>query len=192
MLRRTVIAALLAPGIAWAACMNEDGAGPFIEQTGRELAAIMAAPDQKAQLLPFLDRVVDVPGMARFCLGRYWQTATGPEREAYLRLFRALLANGLSERLASSTAKMARVQTSKPECRGDEIHVPTLVERAYNKSNRIVWVVVNAGTAFRIVDVTAEGISLRITQRSDTAAFLQRQDGSIGALVQAMEQKTRG
>ena len=190
MLRRTVLAVLL-PAAAYAECTNEAAAPLFIEQTGRELGTILAAPD-RAQLAPFLDRVVDIPGFARFCLSRYWQAATAPQRETYLRLFRILLAKNLSERLAASTANVAKVQTLKPECRGDEIHVPTLVERPYNKPNRIVWVVVNAGATFKIIDVTAEGISLRITQRSDTAAFLQRQNGDVGALLRAMEQQAAG
>ena len=102
-----------------------------------------------------------------------------------------MLATNVADRLASATSQLAQVQTGRPELQGEEIIVPTTVTRPNNKPNRIVWVVTPAGNSFRLVDVVAEGMSLRITQRSDYAAFLQRNGGEVGALLAAMRQQAR-
>ncbi len=190
--RRTLLGLLLAtPAFA----QDVAFAAPFIERTGRELGALIAAnPDpatRRAQLAPFLERVVDQDRLARFCLGRYWPQATAAQQAEYLALFRATLATNVAGRLASATSELAQVQTGRPERQGDEITVPTTVTRPNNKPNRVVWVVVPSGSAFRLVDVVAEGISLRITQRSDYAAFLQRNGGSIEALLAALRAQVR-
>jgi phospholipid transport system substrate-binding protein len=41
----------------------------------------------------------------------------------------------------------------------------------------------------RIIDVVAEGVSLRLTQRSDYAAFLTRNNNDIDSLMRAMRQQ---
>ena len=74
---------------------------------------------------------------------------------------------------------------------GAEIMVPTTVTRPNNRPNRIVWVVIPSGNSYRLVDVVAKGMSLRITQRSDYAAFLQRNGGAIEALLVAMRNQVR-
>ena len=38
----------------------------------------------------------------------------------------------------------------------------------------------------RVVDVIAEGTSLRLTQRSEYSSVIQRNNGQVGALLQAM------
>ena len=42
----------------------------------------------------------------------------------------------------------------------------------------------------KVIDVVAEGISLRLTQRNDYAAVLSRSNNDVGALVAAMRQQT--
>ena len=191
-LRRTVVAILLAVP---AAAQEVTAAGPFIERTGRELGALIAAhPDpvqRRAQLAPFLERIVDVDGLARFCLGRYWPQATPPQRAEYLTLFRAMLAANVGDRLAAATSELAQVQSSRPERQGDEIIVRTIVTRPNNQPNRIDWIVIPSGATFRLVDVVAEGMSLRITQRSDYASFLQRNGGGVETLLAALRQQVR-
>ena len=188
-----VVTGLAVAGTALAQPADPAPAAPFIQRTGRELGALVAAnPDPAARrdrLASFLDRVVDVDGLARFCLGRYWQAATPAQRTEYRRLFRIVLANSVASRLGAATAGVAQVQTGRPEWKSDEISVPTLVERPNNRPNRVVWFVVPAGDSYRIVDVAAEGISLRQTQRSDYTAFLSRNNGDLAALLRALEQQ---
>ncbi|MBC7799533.1 MAG: ABC transporter substrate-binding protein [Gemmatimonadaceae bacterium] len=165
-------------------------AGPFIQRAGNELAELIAGqpslPERRRRILPFLERVVDVDAVARFCLGRYWATATPQQQAEYLAQFRLVLANGVAGRLGEYRGDRIRVVTGRPDSREGGIHVPTTVERPGNRPNSVVWIVVPSGNTFRIIDVVAEGISLRLTQRSDYAAYLGRNGGDVGALIRAM------
>ena len=145
---------------------------------------------RRDRLAVFLDRVVDVGGLARFCLGRYWHAASLAQQAEYRRLFRAVLANNVAARLAAATADVAQVQTSRPERKGDEILAPTLIERPNNRPNRVVWVVAPSGNSYGIVDVVAEGISLRLTQHSVYASFPASNSGDVSVPLRALKEKT--
>ena len=158
-----------------------------------DLAAAVAGArdpaDRQARLDPYLQRVVDEDGVARFCLGRYWATATPAQRTEYLRLFRLVLLRGVVNRLGDYQAGSVTVSVNTPVQKPDGIYVPTVVERAGNKPVNIVWMVTEAGGALRIEDVVAEGMSLRMTQRSDYASFLAHNGGNVDALLDALRKQ---
>jgi phospholipid transport system substrate-binding protein len=192
--RRTVMAltalAALTP-LAARAAVEPAAAAAFVKQAGTDLATVVGGAkspeDKQARLAQYIDRVVDQDGVARFCLGRYWQVATPEQRTEYLRLFRKVLLHGVVNRLGDYQAGSTSVVVSSPVAKPDGIYVPTVVERADNKPVRIVWLVTVQGDAMRIADVVAEGMSLRQTQRSDYASFLGQHGGDVGVLIQAMK-----
>ncbi len=47
----------------------------------------------------------------------------------------------------------------------------------------------DAGSGPKIVDVVAEGTSLRLTQRSDYASYLSHNNNDIDKLISAMQQQ---
>ncbi len=189
-MKRRVFLAALWPALAVAQEPDPAPAAPFIDRTGRELGALIAAnPDPaqlRTQLQPFLDRVVDIEGLGRFSIGRYWQTATAAQRTEYLTLFRLAITKVVASRLGAATSGVSQAQIGRPEFRDGVIQVPTLVERPNNRPNRIVWWLTPSAGTYKVVDVTAEGISLRLTQRSDYTAFLNQHGGDLGALIEAL------
>ena len=199
MCRRLLLAvAGLWPLLARGETTPEEPADParaadFVRQAGAELAAVMSGAtspaDKESRLKPFLDRVVDEDGVARFCLGRYWQTATPEQRTEYLRLFRLQLLHGVVDRLGSYQAGAVKITINPPVARPGGIAVPTIVEREGNKPVNITWLVENNGGAMQIGDVAAEGMSLRVTQRSDYAAFLAHNGGDVAALIAALKKQ---
>ncbi len=50
-------------------------------------------------LAGIIDAAVDVNGVARFCLGRYWRTATPAQQQQYIKLFRDMLVTNISAKL---------------------------------------------------------------------------------------------
>jgi phospholipid transport system substrate-binding protein len=72
--------------------------------------------------------------------------------------------------------------------REGDIAVTTVVSRPGTAPNRVDWVV-GAEGAPRVIDVIAEGTSLRLTQRSDYAAFLSRNGNNVQALIEALRQQ---
>jgi phospholipid transport system substrate-binding protein len=175
---------------AWAQTPGAEDPAAFIQQAGGDLARVVTGSETVAEkrqrILPFLDRTVDVDGIARFCLGRYWAQATPEQRTEYLRLFRTILANGVAGRLGDYQEGKTTVTTGRPQEQPDGIAVPTVVTRGGNPPNKVSWLVVRTPAGLRIADVTAEGVSLRLTQRNDYAAYLSRNGGDVGKLIQAM------
>jgi phospholipid transport system substrate-binding protein len=60
------------------------------------------------------------------------------------------------------------------------------VERPNNAPATVDWVVGQAASAPKIVDLVAEGTSLRVTQRQDYASYLSQNANNIDALIQAI------
>jgi phospholipid transport system substrate-binding protein len=190
--RRMVLALGLAALSPWAASAAEPAtAATFVKQAGLDLATVVGgakSPEDKQERLGrYIDRIVDQDGVARFCLGRYWQVATPAQRTEYLQLFRKVLLHGVVNRLGDYQAGSTSVTVSNPVQKPDGIYVPTVVERPDNKPVRIVWLVTVQGNDMRIADVVAEGMSLRQTQRSDYAAFLSQHGGDVATLIQALK-----
>ena len=62
----------------------------------------------------------------------------------------------------------------------------TLIERPNNPSFTLDWRVADINGQPRVVDVIAEGTSLRLTTRSEYAAVIQRNSGRVASLLEAM------
>lgn len=184
LLARPALGAVAQGDASWAAA--------FIRKVGNEIAAIIAAPGppdaRKLRLMQLIDRVVDVPGAARFCLGRYWRQASLQQQRDYLGLFHAVLMRAVLGRINNDrqNATGIQVQVERPEPRPDSIYVPTLIQRRGTPSVTVTWVVNTDADDPRIIDVMAAGVSLRITIRADYAAFLQRHGENIDALLRAL------
>jgi phospholipid transport system substrate-binding protein len=178
---------------AWVKAEDTTRAADFIRQAGVELAATAgdaSTPEEKRRRLqPFIDRVVDVPAVARFCLGRFWRQTAPEQQQEYTALFHRVLMNNIVAHLGDYRQAKVNVVIGRPEMREGAIHVPTLIEREGSPPAHVVWVVQDDGAQLRIVDVIAEGTSLRLTVRSDYNAFLSRHGNNVAALIEAMRQQ---
>ena len=194
--RRLLLAALL-PALcappAWAQDPALAQAVAFIRASGKKLAALStpATPpaERQARLVALLDQVVDFDSIGQFCLGRFWRLATPAQRGAYLAAFRAVVMRNVTSRMGTYSQGTARIDIGQPTRQGDAVGVPTTVTRPGTAPLRLVWVVGTAGGTPRLVDLVAEGVSLRLTQRSDYTSFIDRNNGSIDALVAAMQRQ---
>jgi phospholipid transport system substrate-binding protein len=167
----------------------------FVQQAGSELAAIMSAAasneDKLQRLRAFIDRVADVDAVARFCLGRFWPQATPPQQGEFTRLFHDVLINSISGQSHDYEHKTTTVTVAQAEPRADGMHVATTVTIDAEAPFRVIWVVSYGTGSPKIIDVIAEGISMRVTQRSDYVSFLTRNRGDIDALIKAVRQQLR-
>ena len=195
-LRLIAVAPLLLALPAWAVPSPQAAAG-FIQQAGNEMAADLNAPGPVAvkapMLLGFMNRIVDVDDVARFCLGRFWRTATPQQQQQYVQLFRQALTNAVVIRLGDYQGGGVTLKVVRAEPAADGVHVATQITKPGNEPYSVTWVVDGTDQQPQIVDVVAEGVSLRQTQRSDYASYLQQHGGNIEALIQALRaQVARG
>ncbi len=178
----------------WAAAWAQpagDATG-FVMQLGNALVAIVnglgSYEDKKRRLAPLIEEAVDVDGIARFCLGRFWRTAAPQQQQQFSQLFHAVLLNNITGKLGQFQGVTFN-PTNTTQQEGNSL-VGTTIRRPNQQPNNVQWVVSQATGRPRIIDVIAEGISLRVTQRSDYAAFISRNNNDLDALINAMRQQT--
>ncbi len=182
---------LAVPQFARAEGGSQAEATTFVNKLGTELVAIVNAPgsyeDKKRRLRPLIETAVAVDEIARFCLGRFVRTATPAQLQEYMRLFHEVLINNITGKIGEfQGVTFVPTQTTQREA---DILVGTLISRPNQKPNNVQWVCNHIGGLPRIIDVIAEGTSLRLTQRSDYAAYLARNNNDVGALIAAMKQQ---
>ena len=191
--RRTLLAAAtLLPVLAAAPARaaDEGQATAFVDQLLKELLAIVNAPGplegKRAALVRIVEAKVDVDAVARFCLGRFWRTATPQQQAEYLALFRRILVKNVTEKVGEYQG--VSFQLGRAQKRENDFAVATTVNRPGNAPNKVDWVVAADGP-MRIIDLIAEGTSLRLTQRSDYSAYLARNGNNVQALIDALRQQ---
>lgn len=193
LLRSLAATVLAAPALATPALaqVGPQEAAEFIQRAGGQLAATVGGAgsiaEKRRRIVPFMNEVVDVDGVARFSLGRFWRVATPAQQQAYLRLFHEVLANSIAGRLGEYEGEAAQVTTGRPDVRADGIFVPTTITRPNNKPFNVTWLVTTEGGRPRIADVIAEGMSLRLAQRNDYSSYITRNGNDVGALIRALE-----
>ncbi len=194
MTRRTAAITVLFLGLLGVAAPREAGAQDartFISTLGSQAIQVLGPkvpPAQRvARFRELFNQDFDVPGMGRFVLGRYWRTATPQEQQEFLTLFQEYIVRAYSQRLGEYGGEPFRVTTSRPN--GEETVVTSEVQRANGARIEIDWYVVNQGGKFRITDVYVGGISMKVTQRDEFAAVIQRNGGQVAALLAQLRQK---
>lgn len=191
---RRLAAALLAASLAAPARAQvaPQDAADFIQRAGVQLATTIggagSVDEKRRRIAPFMAEVVDVEGVARFVLGRFWRLATPEQQRTYVGLFNQVLANSIAGRLGEYRgADAVKVTVGRPDPRPEGVLVPTTIVRPNNQPVNVTWLVTEAGGKPKVADVIAEGMSLRLAQRSDYSAYIQRNNNDVGALIRALE-----
>jgi phospholipid transport system substrate-binding protein len=168
-----------------------DKASALIKSIGDQLVSVVNGPggarDKRARLTEIIDSGVDVDGVARFCLGRFWRAASADQQRRYMELFHQVLVNNITSKIGDYRG--VRFQMGRTQRREDDAVVSTVVERPNNPPTNVDWIVSSPASDPKIIDVVAEGTSLRLTQRQDYASFLSHNNNNIDALINAMRQQ---
>lgn len=188
----TALAGLATSGLPHRAqAQSTAAASEFIDQTGKQLVAVVngaGSPAQKQpQLTSIIEQRVAVDAIAQFCLGRYWRVATPGQQQEYVALFHHVLVNNITGKMGQFRGVTFAMGRALP--RGGDIAVETTVTRPGNAPNQVQWIVSNVAGSPKIIDVIAEGTSLRLTQRQDYASYLARNNNSVSAFLQALHRQ---
>jgi len=179
-----LVAQLARPALAQA----QGGASGLVKSTGDALVNIVNGPgtatEKKPRLRQVVEASVDVEEIGRFSLGRYWRSATPEQQKQYSALFHDVLLTNITAKLGEYQGVSFTMGTTQTHDDGE--HVMTVVVRPNNPPTNVAWVVANSGGRPKIIDVIAEGTSMRLTQRSDYASYLSRNGGNVQSLIDAM------
>lgn len=191
MLALTALAPLALAATPALADTNTDRATAFMTQMIKELTGAVNGPgstaDKAVALQQIIDKAVDVNGIGRFCLGRFWRTASPDEQKGYIELFHKVLVKNITSKVGDYAG--VNIILQKTSARDEGVVVTTSVERTGNAPAKVDWLLsMDSGNPL-VIDVIAEGTSLRLTQRNDYSAFLSSHSNSVTALLDALKQQ---
>jgi phospholipid transport system substrate-binding protein len=190
----TSLCLLAASGLSPARAQAGGSGQAFVKSFADRLVAIVNGPQdaaaKKAALGPVIDNDVDVDAIARFCLGRFWANATPAQRQKYTALFHQVLLNNISGHLGEYQG-VSFTMTGE-HAQGSDTLVGTVINRPNEPPANVEWVVSTTSGSAKVIDVVAEGTSLRLTQRQDYASYLSRHNADIDALLAGLQRQLAG
>jgi phospholipid transport system substrate-binding protein len=170
--------------------MDITRATAFVDRAGQDLVNAINDPrlnqaQRRDKVASVLRYAIDIEGTGRFILGRYVRQASPAELQDYLKLFDEIIIRNLSARFGEYRGVKFSLGRSQQRTEEDAL-VSTLIERPNNPSFTLDWRVADINGQPKVVDVIAEGTSLRLTTRSEYAAVIQRNSGRVASLLDAM------
>lgn len=185
------IALMALPGTGRAA--PQDAAG-FIDgmvgqalDTLRDQSLTEAAREERFDAL--LQRGFDMPRIARYVLGRYWQQANEADRAAFAQLFERWLVRSYAARLSQYKGQTVKVMGARAEGNDGAVVTTEVVSPSGAPPIKLDWRVADSAGAYKILDVTVAGVSMALTERDEIAATIERDGGTVAALNRSLAQR---
>jgi len=134
----------------------------------------------------------DIPRIARFVLGRYWNSASDQERQRFVEIYREFIIKSYAAQFAQYRGETVKVTGSRPE--GSDITVVNseIVHPSGEPPIHVAWRVHRSGNDYKIVDVDVEGVSMLLAQREEFTSVVHRNGGTLSGLIEAIEHKLQG
>ena len=191
LLMGTAAAGLLLATGPQVSAQTESQATSFVINLGSELVSVIDGPGsyeaKKERLRPTIESAVNIDGIARFVLGQFRRDATPQQLNEFENVFHDVLLNNIFSKMGQYRGVTFTPTTTIR--RGQDMLVGTVIKRPNEQPANVQWVVNNVNGQLKVIDVIAEGTSLRVTQRSDYASYLQRNGRQVGALISALERQ---
>lgn len=135
----------------------------------------------------FLDGF-DVRAIGIFVLGRYGHNLSAQVRDEYLTVFKEYVVETYAVRFNSYAGERFTVTRTSADGRVGA-WVFSDIGQPGEEPVEVQWRVRKETDGYKIVDVVVEGVSLLVTQRSEFASVLQRNDGSVPKLITLLRGK---
>ena len=160
----------------------------MIQTTGNAMISIInssaSAAQKQAAFQQLVYANVDVDGVARFVLGRFWRVATPAQQQEYMQTFRQLLVYAVTGQTSTFQGASFTIGEATEQPAG--IVVSTTVNVPGKPPATVQWVVAMMNGQPKIIDILAEGTSLRLTERNDYAGVISQHGGDVQPLIDAM------
>ena len=132
----------------------------------------------------------DVPWLARFVTGKYWDAATDEDRRRFTAAFATYVTELVTTRFARYTTERFVVLARRDVADGTAIVSSEVVHPNAAEPDRVDWRVAKTDGGFRIRDVSVSGVSIAETKRSEFVSVLANNRGGIAALAAVLENRS--
>ena len=201
-LQRLVVSGLCVPalccGVALANAQTQTGnlparAASLVMTLGADAAVIIS--DKSMTTVQRVDRFrslfqngFDVPTIARFALGRYWNGTTLGQQQEYLRQFEDFVVRSYAVTFDSYGSVAFRIASSRFDG-GHDVFVVTFVKTAGRPPITLEWRVRQRDDHLGIIDVAVEGVSMSLSERQEFSSVIQAKGGNFDAFLRALRDK---
>jgi phospholipid transport system substrate-binding protein len=197
--RRVIVGVVVALAIAASgrSARAADDSTTFISGLGKETLTLLQAKDRpeadrEQQFAALVDRSFDVPMIARFVLGHYWNGADDAQRQQFAATFERYMVSVYWRRFADYSGETFAVEGQRVDDGGTNT-VTTEVARANGQpAAKVEWSVAQEDGGYKIRDVSIEGVSQALTYRQEFADIMERNGGGVVTLTEELRQKTSG
>lgn len=194
-LMAAMMLALGATGLVRTAAAEADQAAArsFMQTLGDNTLAVLSGDPTFNQALPQLRPLFiqnfDMPTIGRFVLGRYWNQATPSQQTTYTDLFTEMVVRTYTRRFVGyDVGQTFQIDGSRADGNTDVIVQSQIIQTGGAPPIAVDWRVRDyGGGTYKILDVVIEGVSMAATQRSEFSSIIQRNGGSIDALLNLMQ-----
>ncbi len=170
------------------------GADDFIrdagEKTFQSLNEKMTDDERTSRFRQILTETFDLPTIARFTLGWYWRIASKRQRGEYVQLFEEFIVQAYSHRFKDLSGRTFTVNQSRELNARDQLVLSEIEVEKGKPPIRVNWRVRLRDSAYRVIDVMVEGVSMSVTQRDEFAAVIRQNGGKVEGLLAALRRKT--
>jgi len=132
----------------------------------------------------------DVPSISRFVLGRYWTTASDPQREEFVRLFEAFVVHAYSVRSSAFPGQTLTVRGSRLDGERGAVVQSQIAGPSGGRPILVDWRISRTDERYNITDIMIEGVSMALTERQEFASVIQRGGGELEALLKLLRERT--
>jgi len=158
-----------------------------IQKMGEQAITFLGDPslsqDQKEKKFrQLLNKNFDMNTIGRFALGKNWRLANQAQKAEYLKLFKNLVVKVYSSRFKDYNGEGFDVVSYRDTGKKDVTVTSYIIPNSGSKV-QVDWRVRNKEGNYQVVDVSIEGVSMSLTQRSDFSSVIQRGGGDIEVLL---------
>ncbi len=150
----------------------------------------LSQPDREKRFGALLDQDFDFNIIARFVLGRYWQSATDQQKQEFTKVFRDYVVLAYANRFNDFSGASFKVTGQRAENANTELVTTQVQRREGGQPAHVDWRVRKGSDGYRITEVIVDGISMSLTHRQEFAAIIERNGGNIGDLIAQIRQRT--
>jgi len=175
-----------------ARALTEARARALIDQVVRDINRVIASGKPVSQMIADFERIfsryADVPIIARSTLGADANRISGAQLRAYTQAFRGYIARKYGKRF--NEFKGGRIEVNDVREVKSWHEVRSTAYLPGEAPFEVSFLVSDRSGQDKFFDMVIEGISLRLSERTEIGAMLDRRNGNIDALIDDL--KTAG
>lgn len=164
----------------------------FVISLMKEASELSKLPEDTRELalLNLVKRGFNIPLVGRFVLGKYWRKATPKQKHDFIEVFEKAAVRSFSPLLSDvplDTFKIIRVTfkntNNNDVTKRSDILVFSTIEIENRGIIKLTWLIrFDVYQGYKIINITAEGISLVVTMRAEYSSFVKNNGGTYNGI----------